>query len=148
MRFSETKGRKVVATSTADTVGQVRGFLVDPASRSVVALRLKKSDHGDVLRWTSLTAVGADAITIGAAAAITDLDDDLRALGGKGRRMLRKRVLTTAGFELGSVSDVEFDPGTGSLTAILLGAAGEISADRLVGIGSYAVVVLAQPDDA
>ncbi len=147
MKFSETKGRKVVAMSTADTVGQLRGFLVDPASHSVVALRLKKTEGGDVLRWDDLTAFGVDAITIGDPKAITELDGELKALSGKRRRMLRKRVLTTGGDELGTVADVEFDPDTGGLTTIMLQEDAEISGDRLVGIGSYAVVVHEQPDN-
>ncbi len=147
MKFSETKGRRVVAMSTADTVGQVRGFLVDPASRSVVALRLKKTDRGDVLRWDDLTAFGVDAITIGDPTAIAELDGELKALRGKRRRLLKKRVLTTGGDELGNVADVEFDPDTGGLTNIMLHEDAEISADRLVGIGSYAVIVQEQPDN-
>lgn len=147
MRFSDAKGHKVVDKSTATTVGQVRGFLVDPRSRSVAALRLKKTDQGDVLRWSDLTAFGVDAITIGDSAAITELDDELEAFRGKRRRLLKKRVLTTGGDELGEVADVEFDPDTGKLTTILL-QDGEVAADRLVGIGSYAVVVQEQPADA
>lgn len=147
MRFSDAKGHKVVDKSTATTVGQVRGFLVDPRSRSVAALRLKKTDQGDVLRWSDLTAFGVDAITIGDSAAITELDDELEAFRGKRRRLLKKRVLTTGGDELGEVADVEFDPDTGTLTTILL-QDGEVAADRLVGIGSYAVVVQEQPADA
>lgn len=146
MRFSDAKGHKVVDKSTATTVGQVRGFLVNPRSRSVAALRLKKTDRGDVLRWSDLTAFGIDAITIGDSAAITELDDELEAFRGKRRRLLKKRVLTTGGDELGEVADVEFDPDTGKLTTILL-QDGEVAADRLVGIGSYAVVVQEQPAD-
>lgn len=146
MRFSDAKGHKVVDKSTATTVGQVRGFLVNPRSRSVAALRLKKTDRGNVLRWSDLTAFGVDAITIGDSAAITELDDELEAFRGKRRRLLKKRVLTTGGDELGEVADVEFDPDTGKLTTILL-QDGEVAADRLVGIGSYAVVVQEQPAD-
>lgn len=146
MRFSEVKGRKVVDKSTANTVGQVRGFLVDPRSRSVAALRLKKTDRGNVLRWVDLTAFGIDAVTIRDSAAITETDDELKAFRGKRGRLLKKRVLTTGGDELGEVSDVEFDPGTGTLTTILLQDE-EVAADRLVGIGSYAVVVREQPAD-
>ncbi len=143
MKFSDAKGHKVVDRSTASTVGQVRGFLVDPGSRSVVALRLKKTDRGNALRWSDLTAFGIDAVTIADSAAITELDGELEALRGKRRRLVKKRVLTTGGDELGEVSDVEFDPETGALTTILLQGEG-IAADRLVGIGSYAVVVQEQ----
>lgn len=146
MKFSDAKGHKVVATSTANTVGRVRGFLVDPGSHSVAALRLKKTDSGDVLRWGDLTAFGVDAVTIDDPAAITELDGDLEALRGKRRRLLKKRIITTGGDELGAVSDVEFDPHTGKLTALLL-KGGELAAHRLIGIGSYAVVVQEQPAD-
>lgn len=73
MRFSDAKGHKVVDKSTASAVGQVRGFLVDPESRSVAALGLKKTDRGNVLRWSDVDAFGIDAVTIGDSAAITSL---------------------------------------------------------------------------
>ena len=146
MKFSETKGRKVVALSTADTIGKVRSFLVDPASRSVVALRLKKTDQGDVVRWDDLSAFGADAITVEDPTAITELDGELEGLRGKRHRLLKKRVLTTGGDELGNVTDVEFDPDTGGLTNIILDGDAELAADRLVGVGSYAVIMQEQPD--
>lgn len=141
MRFSDAKGRKVVDKGTASTVGQVRGFLVDPASRSVVALRLKKTDRGEALRWADLTAFGVDAVTIGDPAAITDLDSELTQLSDKRRSLLKKRVLTSGGDEVGHVLDIDFDANTGALTTILLQEGGEISADRLIGVGPYAVVV-------
>ncbi len=59
--------------------------------------------------------------------------------------MLKKLVLTTGGDELGHVADIEFDPDTGGLTSIVLREDAAISGDRLVGIGSYAVVVQEQP---
>lgn len=147
MRFSETKGRKVVATASADTVGQVRELLVDPATRSVVAFRLKKYDHGEVLRWGALTAVGVDAITVADTGALTGLDADLEPLSGKSRRMVKKRVLSTAGVDLGVVGDVTFDPASGRLSTIVLKDDTEIDASRLVGIGSYAVVVQRGPGE-
>ena len=141
MKFSEAKGHKVVAQNTAETVGRVRSFLVDPRSRSVVAMRLKKTDHGDVLRWSDLAAFGADAVTISDSAAITDLDSELETMRGKRGRLLKKRVLTSGGDELGDVSDIEFDPETGKLITILLHEGTPVPADRLIGVGSYAVVV-------
>lgn len=144
MKFSEAKGHKVVDKSTATTVGKVRSLLVDPGSCSVAALRLKKSDRGEVLRWGDLIAFGVDAVTIDDPAAIAELDGELKALRGKRGRLLKKRVLTTGGDELGEVSDVEFNPDTGKLTAILL-QDGEIAGERLVNVGSYAVVVKEEP---
>lgn len=139
-RFSEATGRQVVSTSTAATLGKVDEFLIDPVARSVVALRLKKTAGGDTLRWSDITAFGADAVTVLGADAIADRDPDLAELAGKDHRLLGKRVLSTAGDQLGTVEDVEFDPETGTITALLLTGA-QIAGVRLLGVGSYAVVV-------
>lgn len=148
MRFSDAKGRKVVDKNTAATVGQVRDLLVDPASRSVVALRLKKTVQGEALRWADLTAFGVDAVTIGDPAAITDLDAELTELSDKRRSLVKKRVLTSGGDDVGHILDIDFDADTGVLTTILLKEGGELNADRLVGVGPYAVVVQETPTEA
>lgn len=148
MKFSEAKGHKVVDSGTADTVGRIRGFLVDPETRSVVALRLKKTDHGDVLRWRDLAAFGVDAVTIADPSAVSGIDDELEPFRGKRRRLIKKRTLTTDGDELAAVADVEFDPESGRLTVIVLRDGEQVAAERLVGVGSYAVVVRSVPDDA
>lgn len=141
--FSEAKGRQVVSTSTADTVGKVDGFVVDPRTRSVIALTLKKSSGGDVLAWGDLTAFGEDAVTVSGADRLGSGDDRVAALSGKHHDPLGKRVLTDAGDEIGKVEDVEFVPATGEVTGLVL-ADGTVSGGRLLGIGSYAVVVAAE----
>lgn len=147
MLFSDAKGHKVVSTSTAQTVGKVASFVVDPATRKVVAVRIKKADSGDTLRWDRLVAFGVDAITITAADAITSADPAVEALTGKDHRILGKRVLTGRGDELGTVEDVEFDAATGAVTTLLLAgsrAVDRVDGDRLVGVGPWAVVVRAE----
>ncbi len=141
MMFSEAKGQKVVDTSSADTVGRVSGFLVDPSTHSVVALQVKKSDTGDVIRWRDVTAFGTEAVTISDVGVITDSDAELAAISGKDHELLKKRVLSAAGDELGSVRDVDFDHETGVVTTLVLGDADDVDGDRLIGVGSYAVVV-------
>jgi uncharacterized protein YrrD len=145
MRFSEAKGRKVVSSSTASTVGKVSRFVVDPATRAVVAVELRKTQDGDVLRWSDITAFGADAVTVTDADMIGDGGERVKALSGKSHRVLGKRVLTSTGDELGKVDDVDFDPASGALTAILVDKGPEVPAGRLLGVGSYAVVVRDEP---
>ncbi len=144
MRFSEARGHKVVDTSSAETVGTVSGFLVEPTSHSVIALRVKKAESGEVIRWRDITAFGSEAVTVPRAEVITGTDDELEALGDRARELVKKRVLTSAGDELGTVEDVDFDPATGVLTAFLLDGAPDVAADRLLGVGSYAAVVRAE----
>ena len=138
--FLEAKGRQVVSTSTADTVGKVDRLLVDPARRRVVAVALKKAG---LLRWRDLTAFGADAVTVASADLLVESDADVDRFAGKEHDPVGKRVLTSAGDELGKVADVEFDPETGEVTGLVLDT-GSLAGARLLGVGSYAVVVAAE----
>lgn len=140
MLFSEASGRKVVSTSTAETVGQIADFVIDPKSHSLVALTLKKTDHGDTLLWTRITAFGADAVTVPDAEVIIDTNDAVAALSGKDQHLIGKRALTTAGEDLGPVVDVDFDPESGQLIALTL-TTSAIAGDHLIAIGSYAAIV-------
>lgn len=143
MLFTEAHGRKVVSTGTADTIGHLRSFVVDPAARAVVAitLRTKTAVSGTVLPWAAITGFGADAITAAGDHLLIEPDERLIALDSKAHTILGKQVLTTAGDRIGAVSDVDFDPATGAISALLAGQS--IDGQRLIGVGSYAVIVAA-----
>ena len=141
--FSEARGRKVVSTSTAGTVGKVHELVIDPATRTVLALELRKTDSGSSLRYSDITAFGDDAVTVTGADKITEATEDVAALLGKDHHVLGKRVLSAAGVELGTVKDVEFSAESGRVTALHLDGT-EVSGARLLGVGSYAVVVASE----
>jgi sporulation protein YlmC with PRC-barrel domain len=61
-------------------------------------------------------------------------DNDLEIVG--------KLVLTERGMELGSITDVDFDPETGAVTTLLTKTE-TIAGQRMIGLGGYAVVVSA-----
>lgn len=140
MKFSEAEGRKVVSTATAETVGKVDDYVVDPAKRSVVAVELKKTDSGDTVRWSDIVGFGTDAVTVSGAEKITEAPADIEALTGKDHRLRGKRVLSADGDELGEVDDVEFDHESGEITGLVLKDS-TVPGVRLIGVGSYAVVV-------
>lgn len=140
MLFSDATGRKVVSTAAAKTVRKIDDFVVDPATGTVLALVLKKTDDGEILRWSAITAFGTDAVTVTGADTITESDDKIAALSGKDHRLLGKRILTARGDEIGSVDDVEFDADTGDVTGLHLKDQ-HVEGVRLRGVGSYAVVV-------
>ncbi|WP_375401371.1 PRC-barrel domain-containing protein [uncultured Amnibacterium sp.] len=140
MKFSEAEGHKVVSTSSAETVGRVSEFVVDPASRQVVAVEIKKAERGDLLAWPDIAAFGADAVTVAGAGAIGAGVGPVTELLGKDHHLRGKRLLTAGGDELGKVTDVEFDPATGAITALLMKKE-SVDGARLIGVGSYAVVV-------
>lgn len=143
MRFSEAQGRTIVATGSADTVGRVTGFIVDPGASRVVALRVKKAHgEGDTLPWSDVTAMGADVVTVQSAMSVQAAEGQLLEQGNKRHEIVGKRVLTERGDELGQVRDVDFDPADGSVRALLT-TGEEVAGARLMGVGSYAVVVQA-----
>jgi sporulation protein YlmC with PRC-barrel domain len=139
MLFSEASGRKVVSTATAETVGKIDGFVVDPRTRAVIAVEVKKAS-GHVILWPDILAFGVDAVTVTGVDQIGDATAEVTALSGKEHRLLTKRVLSTLGDELGKVDDIEFEPESGQLVSLHV-ADDQIAATRLIGIGSYAVVV-------
>lgn len=143
MLFSEATGRKVVSTDTATSVGVITDYVVDPTLPGVVALTLAKTaGPGTTLPWPGITSFGADAVTVGTAEAVVPPDAHLAELAGRSHVLVGKRVLSTAGVALGSVLDVDFDPVSGRLAALLL-EHGPIDAARLLGVGAYAAVVRA-----
>ncbi|MGV8873995.1 MAG: PRC-barrel domain-containing protein [Rhodococcus sp. (in: high G+C Gram-positive bacteria)] len=142
MLVSESIGRKIVSTTTADTVGAVGEFLVDPRNRTVAGLQIKKSKTGDALLWSGISAFGTDAVTVDSVDRIVEIgtEQSLSELDGKAHRVMGKRALSTAGVDLGTVDDVEFDPDTGSITSVIVDAV-SIEGSALTGVGSYAVVL-------
>jgi sporulation protein YlmC with PRC-barrel domain len=142
MLISDGRGRRVVSTNSAETLGIVDTFIVDPELRRVVAVELSKvAGRFTVLPWERL-AFGADAVTTGG---ITDLvvpEGYLAVLADRHHAVLGKRVLDTAGRELGSVRDVDIDPTSGAVISLLVGDVA-VPGAALIGIGTYAVVVAA-----
>lgn len=138
MRFSEAKGHKVISTADAETVAKVSGFAIDPASAKVIGMHLKKTDGDvDLLPWENLVGFGPDALTVASSAALVKAGPQT-----KGNDVLGVRVLSDAGVELGEVKDVDFDPETGTVRALLT-KQGEVAGDRMLGLGGYALVVRA-----
>lgn len=141
MLFSEATGRTVLSTGTAETVGTVSGFLVDPVTAQVVAIRLKKTPgSGDTLHWADLTSFGADNLTVTTADVITHATGPAKDLNTEAAVMLGKRLLTDAGTDIGTVGDIDFDPASGAVISLQT-TNGPVYGDRLIGCGSYAVIV-------
>ena len=144
MRFSDIDGNPVMDTTSALTVGKVGGLVVDPKTRRVVALGVKKSKGpGDTLLWDALKAIGPDAVTVDSVDRLTDPPAELVERAKVDVRLIGHRVLTDHGRDLGQVRDVEFDPSDGTVVTLMLKDV-FVDGDRLLGIGSYAVVVRAE----
>jgi sporulation protein YlmC with PRC-barrel domain len=143
VKFSEAEGRKVVSTSTAETIGKVADYVIDPKQKALAAIVLKKtSGKEDTIPWDSVDAFGEDAVMIKDENVLVVPSGRLAELMDKSLREHGKLVLSSAGVDLGKLDDVEFDPKTGTLTALLLNGT-TIDGGRLLAAGSYAVIVQA-----
>ena len=145
-RFREVIGQKVLEREQAARIGTVASLIVDCSERRVVALRVRGvKGRKDLVHWNDVTGAGPDAVVISGVGALREATSEReRQARAGGLDFLGKRVLTDRGIEAGTVQDVEFDPGSGALR-VLLTTSGPLEADRLRALGSYAVIVRAQP---
>jgi sporulation protein YlmC with PRC-barrel domain len=141
IRFSDISGNPVMDTSTATTVGKVQAPIVDPVTQRVVAFRVKRSKGpGDVVLWDGLAGLGPDALTVDSAERLAEPPAEWKSRASSKLDLIGRVVLTEHGHDLGKVKDVEFDPANGRVTSLMLKDA-YVEGERLLGIGSYAVVV-------
>jgi sporulation protein YlmC with PRC-barrel domain len=145
MRWTQASKRPVVDQSSASTIGEVAGIVVDPASTSVTALVVSGTDAGTLLDWKAAGGVGTDAVTIDSTDALRLPQGDREGLAVDGDLGLPgKPVYDDAGDRLGKLRDLTFDPSTGKLETLLLDKDEEpILGDRLIGVGTHSVVVRA-----
>jgi sporulation protein YlmC with PRC-barrel domain len=141
IRFSDISGNPVMDNSTATSAGKVQAPVVDPVTQRVIGFRVKKSKGpGDFLLWGAIAGLGPDALTVESAERVTEPPKDLKERAGHKLDLIGRTVLTEHGHTLGKVRDVEFDPADGQVTSLMLKDA-FVDGHRLLGIGSYAVVV-------
>ncbi len=137
--FSAADGRPVVATDTAEDIGEVKSFVLDPSARHIEAVQVSgRGRKGDVLAWRDVATFGADAVMARRAEATEQVKGTLR--------MRESRVLNTDGFEQGTVTDVVFDSESGAVISVRT-QHGDIPAERLIALGSYALIIQPGEDE-
>ncbi len=143
--FNSSDGRPVVAVDTAETIGEVKGFVVDPTATRIESVHISgRGRKAEIVPWASIQSFGADGVMADLASAGEQVSSDHETQAVKGNIVARKtRVLTTEGFELGTVEDVMFDTATGQLTGAVT-TEGRIDGSRFRSLGSYALIVDAE----
>lgn len=145
--FRQATGRKVISRASAEELGRVSHFVVDAERRHITALVLGRGRKARLVDWEFLSGFGPDAVMVADDGALRGPDGDRERLAVDGKLdLLDKRALTEGGNEVGPVSDVTFDPQTGSIESLLVGE-GAVPGSALLGSGSYAVVLDASPSD-
>jgi len=140
--FNSSDGRPVIAADTAETIGEVRGFVVDTTASRIESVHVSgRGKNAEVVPWSSIRSFGADAVIADVAASAEQVSTDHETQAVKGRVVVRKtRVLNSNGFEQGTVEDVSFDAVTGELTGVTT-TEGPIEGKALRALGSYALIV-------
>ncbi|MFI7360272.1 PRC-barrel domain-containing protein [Streptomyces avidinii] len=141
MLFSQAKGRNVVAVSTAETLATVTGLAIASAPARVAALRVKTRGPGTQVTWSNVHSFGPDAVTVRTPDKIQG-DQDTTAPADKYHDPIGKRVLTETGQDLGTLDDMDFDETTGHIQRLIM-AGQEIPGERLLGAGTYAIIIAA-----
>ncbi|MEU3841154.1 PRC-barrel domain-containing protein [Streptomyces sp. NPDC028635] len=140
MLFSQTRGLPVLTAVEAASLGKVEALSVDATTGTVSYLRLSGApDHTDAVSWSAVEAVGPDAVIVRSRMAADRTAPDVPAH----HEVVGRRVLTDQGSEHGTVKDVAYDPDSGRVLTLFT-ALGDIPGERLIGAGSYAVVVRAE----
>ncbi|PCG86970.1 hypothetical protein CIB93_05355 [Streptomyces sp. WZ.A104] len=139
MLFSQAKGRNVVAVSTAETLATVTGLSIAPAPARIAALRVKTRGPGTQVTWNNVHSFGPDAVTVRTPDTVQG-DQDTTAPADKHHDPIGKRVLTETGQDLGALGDIDFDETTGHIQRLIT-AGQDIPGERLLGAGTYAIVI-------
>jgi sporulation protein YlmC with PRC-barrel domain len=141
VKFSEIQRRDVVDLETAEVIGHVDDAILDANAKLLMGFTLRKTPgKSDWLAWSSIKAIGADAITVESIRTLIEQPE------GAGRLLLGDdviggRVLSDRGESMSPLDDIEFDTPTGHVSELILSDSITIPGADLLGAGTYATVV-------
>lgn len=136
-------GKPVIDIDSAEKAGDVRGFAIDAGGHRVTALLVTGGRSTSVVEWAEIQSVGPDAVIISSVRQPTA--DEERMVSGA-LNPIDKRVLSDLGNDLGHATDAEVDD-DGVIQSLDV-AGSQVHGQRVRGIGSYALVVAADPGEA
>jgi sporulation protein YlmC with PRC-barrel domain len=140
-RFAAVSGRKVVSRTSAEELGKLAHVVVDIKRRRVASLVVGTGRKAMLIVWEQVSGFGPDAVMVADESALQPPSDDHEHAAADGKlELIGKRALSDIGDDLGTVTDVVFDPETGSIESIIVGDREE-AAVSLLGAGSFAVIV-------
>lgn len=146
MRLSEADGRPVISRASAETVGELKHVVVDVGSRSIRALHVSgRKKKAELVDWLEIAGFGPDGIIVAdAATARPPKDDQEKAVASGDLDLDGRLVLDDEGRSLGALEDVVFDEASGRIDAFVSDGT-EHDAGRLRAIGSYCIILAAEP---
>ena len=142
-RFAAASGRKVVSRTSAEELGNLAHVVIDVKRGQVASLVVGKGRKALLIDWDQVSGFGPDAVMVAdESAQYSPRDDRERAAADGKLDLVGKRALSDMGNDLGTVTDVQFDPVTGGIESLVLGDR-EQPAASLLGAGSFAAIVRA-----
>ena len=140
-RFAAALGRKVISRASAEELGTLAHIVIDIKQRRVASLVVGKGRKATVVAWEHVSGFGPDAVMVADENAPQPPRDDREreAAGGK-LELIGKRALSDTGNDLGTITDVLFEPQTGAIESVMIGDREE-PATSLLGAGSFAAIV-------
>jgi uncharacterized protein YrrD len=144
--FAAARGRRMVSRRSAEGLGELAHIVVDAAHQQIVWLVIGKGRKALLVDFDDVSGFGPDAVMIVDESALRTPRDDREQDAADGKlELLGRRALSDTGNDLGTVTDVVFDPVSGTIEALIIGE-DERPGASLLGAGSYAVVVRAPAD--
>jgi uncharacterized protein YrrD len=142
LRFFHAEGTPVYSKSSADQVGRVVRFVVDAHARRIAAVHVAgRRRRTQLADWANVVGFGPDAVVIDDGGRLRSPGSEYEERVTRGRLDLRgRRVLTSAGFDIGPLTEVDFDEASGVIERLETARA-RIRGAGLRAIGSYAVIV-------
>jgi uncharacterized protein YrrD len=140
-RFAAVSGRRVVSRTSAEELGKLAHIVIDGKRRQVTSLVVGTGRKALLIAWDQVSGFGPDAVMIADETALHEPRDDREHAAANGKlELVGNRTLSDTGNDLGTVTDIVFDPDTGAIESILVDDR-EAPAASLLGAGSFAVIV-------
>jgi uncharacterized protein YrrD len=142
LRFSQAEDTPVYSRSSADRVGRVIRFVLDARAHRIAAVHVAgRRGRAQLTDWANVVGFGPDAVVIDDGDRLRPPGNEYEERVARGRLDLRgRRVLTSAGFDIGPLTEVDFDEATGMIERLETGRA-RVRGIGLLAVGPYAVVV-------
>jgi sporulation protein YlmC with PRC-barrel domain len=142
MLLSQILGHPVISAEDARPAGAVAGLGIDPRTGRITELYLRDTGQaGDTVAWAQVRGVGPDAVIIDAVGGDHGTARP-RAEKNAEKKLLGKRILTEYGEDIGTLTDLTFDPETGGIGELHIGRE-QVPGGLLLGLGPYALVIAA-----
>jgi sporulation protein YlmC with PRC-barrel domain len=161
MKAQEIRGLRVIEAERGDTLGTIKGVIIDLDKRHLVALEVSSGllSQPSILPLSNIKTLEQDAVMVPTSQSFINRRD--LGFGGLTDSLAGRSVLTEDGRRLGDVRDYSFDSQSGQITSIIFGVdkevlgglwkkAGdeyEISIDHVLTLGENIIVENSVPDE-